>query len=879
MPDNNDQYKKYLDYDGLDYLIQRIPRTKIKVTFDDVFAGETATCSMGTTTYTKTVPATEPYELVFPVNELGTWTIATSYLGDDYGTTIEVTAIGQTATGHVSHVTEIDGATVTPTDDITTWLKCANIEDPTITTLADVLANRSLFETLIANSNACKYMARSTSWSAGGPNGLVPTMTDNTHPSGEAFYADEDPSYKAYKMFDGDTSNRGTRNYTTNTTPLWWGYKFAQATVVNKLNIKVYAQSGKPTSLPFKLQGSNDGTTYVDIDTEKTITNLSTNAQCDNTFTFNNSTAYLYYRCYTTTPMFINGSYLLYVDELQFYNTGTIVGNQDAMSLIGKYDYCSNALLSNATWAEAIANSDYFEEVLNVKVPTMTSNTAPSGTVRATSIFGSSYDAYLAFDNNASTAWWSTAVTPTSANQRLSYEFTSPVIINRVFILGYNESGSVRIKNYKIGYSDDGITWNDTLASDTYTSSDTSGKIISFANNTPHKYYSIYVEDIWDSSYVVIKTLQFYGRASSEVFVTKSPIMTSETTPSGECFGSTYLNGGWTWFRSMMDGTNSPTCLLTKGGSLYWGYKFATPTVINAIQFQEFGNNSSVGLGNLFNHGVLKGSNDNENWTTLLTIDQTPVSGKVYYYTFQNTTAYQYYKLDELTCTGDTYVQVGKYWKFGVSQAQTNIIHSAPNDTIYMMENGSQVPLCTTNSDGDGILDFTQFMDGTYTLYSSVAKDPTNLSNDYSKSVRITKTSYGCTTEAYLMPDTIKTLYWFGWDSGLIEDCVSANGWSWSGVGLGTPTHNTNDITLSSAMEGVKNIIDGTHNVVVEGVTIVAGTYGSIGATPSKAVSGSDWTEFSTSGKLLLSKAVSNKYCIIPAVNGRSLKIYAWWYE
>ena len=80
-----------------------------------------------------------------------------------------------------------------------------------------------------------------------------------------------------------------------------------------------------------------------------------------------------------------------------------------------------------------------------------------------------------------------------------------------------------------------------------------------------------------------------------------------------------------------------------------------------------------------------------------------------------------------------------------------------------MNKNGSPVVLTTTDSNGVGTLDFTQFDDGvTYTLYSSVAKDPNNLSNDYSKNIRITKNKYGCTTEAYLMPDAVKTLYWYG---------------------------------------------------------------------------------------------------------------------
>ena len=135
---------------------------------------------------------------------------------------------------------------------------------------------------------------------------------------------------------------------------------------------------------------------------------------------------------------------------------------------------------------------------------------------------------------------------------------------------------------------------------------------------------------------------------------------------------------------------------------------------------------------------------------------------------------------------------------YGRASAQTNIIHSAANDTIYMMKDGSPLVLTTTNSNGIGTLDFTQFDDGvTYKLYSSVAKDPNNLSNDYSKDIRITKNKYGCTTEAYLMPDAVKTLYWYGNMDPDAEIMSTSNGWSNGVYNFSNPTFNTNDIYLS----------------------------------------------------------------------------------
>ena len=73
------------------------------------------------------------------------------------------------------------------------------------------------------------------------------------------------------------------------------------------------------------------------------------------------------------------------------------------------------------------------------------------------------------------------------------------------------------------------------------------------------------------------------------------------------------------------------------------------------------------------------------------------------------------------------------------------------------------------------------------TFTSGVAKDPDNLSNDYTKTVTLTSAS----TEVYVMPDN--ALYWWGFN-GDMEDCTTANGWSYSGASLSAPVHNTTSV-------------------------------------------------------------------------------------
>ena len=72
------------------------------------------------------------------------------------------------------------------------------------------------------------------------------------------------------------------------------------------------------------------------------------------------------------------------------------------------------------------SNSTYFESVLNVKVPTMTSNTTPSGEV-IYSYAHTSYPPYYAFDGTLDTACASPSNSPTL--NYYGYKFTSSVTI------------------------------------------------------------------------------------------------------------------------------------------------------------------------------------------------------------------------------------------------------------------------------------------------------------------------------------------------------------------------------------------------------------------------------------------------------------------
>ena len=584
--------------------------------------------TVGTTTFDSTGHAT------FSVHSVGTYHVsATDNLSKTYEADVDVT---EETTYTVEFIDVINGATVEPTDDITTWLKCANIEDPSITTLADVLANRSLFETLIANSNACNYMARSTTLALA--EGLVPKMASNTADNGQAFIINAYSNSEAYYAFDGLETRGATVNFAGGI-----GYNFTTPVLIRRVYLHMgYHASKDPTYTPTSIiiQASNDGSTWNDL---YTFDNTAKEEIID--VSFNNENSYKYYRCYF--PSGNGGAYTSAV-IIQFYSDADITTSQDAMSLIGKYDYCSNALLSNATWAEAICKSEHFEEILNVSVPKMTSNTAPSGEVSAESYYGNSYEPWRAFDGSLNDGWGALG---DKKDTWIQYKFDTAVKISKVSIYDRLALSSSNVKKYyKIQGSNDGTNWTD-LASIMVQIGQT-WEDVSFSNANSYIYYRAYFvgsESTHAQGYGTGTNIQFYGRAS----------------------------------------------------------------------------------------------------------------------------------------------------------AQTNIIHSAANDTIYMMKDGSEVVLTTTDSNGVGTLDFTQFDDGvTYTLYSSVAKDPNNLSNDYSKNIRITKSKYGCTTEAYLMPDG--AIYWYGYKGSNYQKGTTIQ----HSLSSGSISENTNNITLTYNEQtiGVGNI-------------------------------------------------------------------------
>ena len=243
-----------------------------------------------------------------------------------------------------------NGATVTPTDDVQTWLHCANVWNKSYTTIAEVVADTTTLNTLISDNNASDYLVRSTTWASDicsnesamtyiGLNDYcankllddstwceaicsteetllkkvlnlsVPTMKSYTEPEGEVSASKEwtgaTLAYKAFNNNYDDYWASGSKN------PAWIQYIFKAK---NKVKMIVFALGTNWAMKDCILQGSNDGVFFTDI---KSFTNTETTAKKDvKVICSDNMNAYLYYRLYISTTFTNSGATL---SKLQFY--------------------------------------------------------------------------------------------------------------------------------------------------------------------------------------------------------------------------------------------------------------------------------------------------------------------------------------------------------------------------------------------------------------------------------------------------------------------------------------------------------------------------------------------------------------------------------
>ena len=192
-----------------------------------------------------------------------------------------------------------------------------------------------------------------------------------------------------------------------------------------------------------------------------------------------------------------------------------VTANSSAMTYIGANNYCADTLLNDSTWMTSICESTFFENVLNVKVPTMTSATTPSGLV-ISSGYQADGPAFHVFDGNiTSLVFYTTAAT----GRYVGYQFTENVCIKKISYQGEGGDSYFLGFTFYIDASADGSSWNElgsyTLTASQHLASKTTPFSATLPNNNKYSYYRLRCNK---SNYnynnrFQVGELQFYGRA------------------------------------------------------------------------------------------------------------------------------------------------------------------------------------------------------------------------------------------------------------------------------------------------------------------------------------------------------------------------------
>lgn len=141
----------------------------VQFTCDSGYIGQTLTMTYkGTPHAGETVDnvsgtvASDGTLTLYPMHS-GNWECScySSVTGTTMKKTIELSYWGTT---NVEFNDIPNGATVTPIDDVQTWLHCANVWNKSYTTISEVVADTTTLNTLIANENANDYLVRSTTF-------------------------------------------------------------------------------------------------------------------------------------------------------------------------------------------------------------------------------------------------------------------------------------------------------------------------------------------------------------------------------------------------------------------------------------------------------------------------------------------------------------------------------------------------------------------------------------------------------------------------------------------------------------------------------------------------------------------------------------------
>ena len=312
---------------------------------------------------------------------------------------------------------------------------------------------------------------------AWGPKGNVPVMTSNNAPYGAASADSAYSGTSSYMAFDDDENTKWVTNTASSGEGPYIRYAFVNPTCVKRVYIDFRSANTYSSVITYKVQASNDGSSWVDLTENQTVTIVGSDAHIPVTLNIDNDNYYLYYRVYKISASASDNNRLA-MFTLQFYG-----------------------------------------RELKVSVPTMTSNTAPYGEAIYSTYVpdNSSGYAWNAFDNNNSTYWHNNInVAPDNISDSwIGYKFGIKIVPKMLVYSSRHHGGTSRIpSSIKLQGSDDYSTWTD-IEDFTPTSAGSTLQYFSVTDNISYKALRVILVNGNDRNKDV-QTLQFYGLDYSE---------------------------------------------------------------------------------------------------------------------------------------------------------------------------------------------------------------------------------------------------------------------------------------------------------------------------------------------------------------------------
>jgi hypothetical protein len=559
------------------------------------------------------------------------------------------------------------------------------------------------------STNGTSFNTTNLSLKTSGYVNVVPTMASATTPSGVASASTEylTPNYAAWKAFDHSNAAQANAWLSqAGVTTGWLKYQFPTPQVITRYTVQTENTASSTAPKNWTFEGSNDNSTFTVLDTRTNETYSGAGAV--NTYTISNSAAYTYYRINVTANNgYANWMAIgeLQLMNLQYPTTGYYVttSNSNQINSVGRTlisrveitqtepantqlrylvsfdgrstwkrwngsawvsDTLNNIHTNGMTKAtlEAMtsdqwgASGGFTPGTFDVAVGLLTTNSAANPTLSQFNIL---------FDGPVLTTGSVTSITKTTATATgdviddLGHSVTDRGVV-------YSTTANPAIGGGGCTQVQSGAGSGAFTANLTGLTEGTTYYVRAYAINSNG---TVYGTDVAFMTLKTTTTITFNSANASNftqedstngtMFNTSNlslktagytnlvPTMTGYSSPSGTASASTEYNGTYPAWKAFdhSNAAESNAWLCQNGTTTGWlKYQFPSAKVVNkyTIQSENYGANSAP------NTWTFAGSNDNSTFTTLdtRTGENIVASGGKNEYTFTNSTAYTYYRIN-----------------------------------------------------------------------------------------------------------------------------------------------------------------------------------------------------------------------------------------